>query len=490
MIAAALHYYLLDLTTPSYNWLNLLGILLLSAGFLDSVTRPVPEPRWWVRWAGPVLIALGGLIATMGKVSSGPVLVVLAAAGIVGIAPGAMRERLWTLARAAIAGVALLVVHSVVINPPWVTVDQIVRGQRNLIQLDPAHYRLGNAFRDVTDSLTMVRHRFAHVSGAALWLALIAAVVFCIWPARSRVVVAPFAGLAIVLASARLFHLKLWAGSNAAYAVLAWVPVVLLTLALMFLPGVIRSMPRDRGRALAGFAICLAVLVAGGASYAFGSGNDFFPQLNGGLAPFVAAALLVLLGVSLPGGMPLPALVMTIALGVGSYTVVGDAIAAPYRQPPLSQQTVSVPIGPHGSLKVDPATANYLADIRAGAARAGWVKGTPLLDFSPYSAATVYALGGRPPITILPSVGYYPTTTKVAFWAMDQLAKAGWDDDFRSAWVLTQVGLPTPGPQPDPGALTVIGRNFPADYELVGTFTLPRQGVMALWRPKADTATP
>jgi hypothetical protein len=55
---------------------------------------------------------------------------------------------------------------------------------------------------------------------------------------------------------------------------------------------------------------------------------------------------------------------------------------------------------------------------------------------------------------------------------------------------LTQVGLPTPGPQPDPGALTVIGRNFPADYELVGTFPLARQGLMALWRPKAANAAP
>ena len=249
MVAAALHYYLLDLTTPSYNWLNLLGILVVSAGFLDAVTRPVPERRWWVRWAGPVLIALGGLIATMGKVSSGPVLIVLAAAAIVAIGNGSMRERLTVLGRAAAAGLGLLVVHTIFINPPWVTARQIVRGQRNLIELDPAHYRLGNAFRDVTDSFTMVRHQIAHVSGVALWLVVIAAVVACIWPLRSRVVVAPLATLALALASARLFDLKLWSGSSAAYAVLAWVPVILLTFSLLFLPAVIRAVPRETGSA-------------------------------------------------------------------------------------------------------------------------------------------------------------------------------------------------------------------------------------------------
>jgi hypothetical protein len=484
IVAAALHYYLSDLTTPSYNWLNLVGILVLCAGFLDAVTRR-PERRWWVRWAGPVFMALGALVATMGKVSSGPALLVLAAVGILLVAPVPMRERWLTLARTAGAGLGLLVAHTLLVNPPWVTARQISRGQRNLIELDPAHYKLSNAVRDVTDSFTMVRHQVWHVAGAGLWIALAAAVVACIWPLRSRIVVAPLAGLAIVLASARLFHLKLWAGSNASYFVLAWVPVIMLGVSLLFLPGVVRALPRDRGRALAGFVVVVGVLAAGAASYAFGSGNGFFAQLNGGLAPMVAAALFVLLGVCLPNGTPLPALVMTIALGVGAYTVVGDAIASPYRQPPLSQQTAAVQIGPHGSLKVDPGTAAYINDIRAAAARAGWVKGTPLLDFSPYSAGTVYALGGRPPLTILPSVGYYPTTTHVAFWAMDQLVKAGWKDDFRSAWVLTQLGLPNPGPAPDTNALLVIGRNFPADYEQVGTFYLPRQGTIALWRPKA-----
>ena len=204
----------------------------------------------------------------------------------------------------------------------------------------------------------------------------------------------------------------------------------------------------------------------------------------------VAAALLVLLGVCLPGGMPLPALVVTIVLGIGSYTVVGDAIASPYRQLPLSQQTAAVAIGPHGKLKVDPPTADFINALRAGAARAGWVPGTPMLDFTPYSATTLYLLGAKPPVTILPSVGGYPTTTKVGFWAMDQLVKAGWDDEFRSAWLLTQVGLPTPGPQPDPSALNIIGRRYPGDYELVGTFYLPRQGLLALWRPKSVGATP
>ena len=87
-------------------------------------------------------------------------------------------------------------------------------------------------------------------------------------------------------------------------------------------------------------------------------------------------------------------------------------------------------------------------------------------------------------------MGNYPTTTKVAFWAMDQLVKAGWDDEFRSAWLLTQVGLPTPGPQPDPSALSIIGRTYPGDYELVGTFYLPRQGLLALWRPKGASVAP
>ncbi|MDZ4824891.1 MAG: hypothetical protein SGJ13_00305 [Actinomycetota bacterium] len=477
LISAALHYYTLYLTTPSYNWLNLFGILVAAAGLIDALTRPADDDRWWVRWAGPATIAIGVACASMAKVSSGPTIFVVSIAASAAFAPGSLRTRRLVVARIFGAGAGLAVVHSVFINRPWVTVSQILRGQRTLEVLDPVHYELDNAFRSVRDAIEAVWNDLGHVASMGGWIALAAAVAGFAFPRRMRYVAAVFATVAVVLVALRLDDLNHWQGSGAGYYALTWVPITLLGVALLFLPMAIRSIPADRLQSGVRLGVCVIVLPVFGASYAFGSGNGFFAQLNGGFAPFVAAAFIILLGVVLPEGFPLPALVLAIVLGVGIHSVLDDAMLAPYRQLPVAAQTETVELGPGGgTLKVDPGTARFMRTFRAAAEEAGWEPGTPMLDFTPYAATALYVLEAKPPLTIIPTVGFYADTNTLAAWSLDKLVDEGWDDEFRDAWVIT-IDTGSPG-APDTAVLSKLGRTFPTDYEKIGVF----EGI-ALYKP-------
>ncbi len=500
VVSAAMHHYSILLTTPNYNWMNLVGILTMIAGFAHLLGRGrVVLKRDLVAVIG---LVAGGAVAAMGKISSGPALGLIAIVLLVALLDGPWQARVRYLAPFAICAVVWATLHSLFINPLTVTAGQITRGNTALATLDPS-YGLSNAVKNVVQSSVRVLRELVPQTGAAIAVAIAAAATGRRRQSQFRRAsrdarnagrssptitsdsTTPSLGLAIsVLVLAVQLHWRgLWIGSVAGYGTLSWVGIGTIAIALVALPLALAQL-RQAGRAAAASRVFAVVGfgLAGSASYAFGSGNGFFSQLHGGIAAMVAVAVVVLLLVTDSSGFALPVNALALILGVGALGVVGDARANPYRQGSISDQNVAVRIG-SGKLLVGADTAETINALRRDADKAGWVPGTPLLDLSPYAATVVYLLDAKPPLTIIPSVGGYPTQQVLARWSVEKIVSTGGHDEWHNAWLLTLADPAIGGVDPD--VLGLLDRSFPKDYEPVGTYELKiRSQRLTLWRPK------
>lgn len=502
VVGAALHYYLLQLVTPSYNWLNLVGILAILAGMAHELGRREPGLRRQALdqcFVG--LVVIGAAAATMGKISSGPPLFVAALAAVLLAVDADRAARRHTTRSYAAWAAAALAAHWLLANPPPTTLAQLRRGQRSLVLLDPA-YGLGRAAHSVLDAantiLSGLPERLALAGGlclvasAATWLAAGAATGRRSTPEVQRAVrvLAPaLVAVAVLALQVQLLRAAEWKGSSVGYARLAWVGVTYAGLALATAPlaGLRLAAGRVPG---SGRRAAVFVLIAslGACSYAFGSNNGFFQQLNGGLTPLVAATVLVLLLVPDPSRLAVPTVALSLAMGIGAWRVIDDAEARPYRQLALRHDTASFELSDgRGTLLLPPALAATFEQLRTDAQAAGWRPGTPMLDLSAYAAGIPFILAADAPITIIPSVAGFGGQQELAIDSIEQLIEAGWAPRWRDAWVLTLANGPQPGV--DPAVLGRLGRTFPQAYDRIGAYYLVgRQETVELWKPRA-TAT-
>jgi hypothetical protein len=181
-----------------------------------------------------------------------------------------------------------------------------------------------------------------------------------------------------------------------------------------------------------------------------------------------------------PAGARVPALATLAAAAVllAAVAVPTSRTRAPYRIATLDQQVLLRVVAPGVQpLLVDASTAAWIDDLRADAGRAGWRPGTPLLDLT-WHPMSVLALDGRAPRTLLPAFPGWGSEGSSAAYALEQEDPA-WG---RRAWILVPSGQP---PATTDTAVRVVGRSFPADYELAGRVTAPYDGQQQeLWRPK------
>jgi hypothetical protein len=136
-------------------------------------------------------------------------------------------------------------------------------------------------------------------------------------------------------------------------------------------------------------------------------------------------------------------------------------------------------------VRLAPAYAAYFKDLVGPAKAAGFVPGTPLIELTPFHLGAAVALGAAAPNTLM--LGYTPSTAR---WALSQQDRKVW----RDAWLLTATTVGSPSVDLAPWkmngqginlVISLVGRSFPADYQLVAVATWPwghqRQ---ELWRPR------
>lgn len=513
VVAAALCYYTVFVRTPSYNWFAAVGLMLLAAGLLEVLA--VDRPGRDAVTAG-VLVALGAFITAVGKATTA-----LAAVAVVLVllAGHVLHTLLWRrpaaralgAAAAATVGTAVVValLHLTLVHSLPFTVATYRRVAGMLSAVDPGRYAPGMITSIARAGLRNILVDRPQPFLKLLLLPLIAGVVAALWTSqrgvRVRWLPAPgwWSALAHGVAWWVTLLVVLWhypggvpglgmsipplvvaAEASVLVAVLAWSASVAAPQGTAGTgeTGDTRDPDGDPDRAPTrrpgtAAAACLALTLMG-VVYPVGTNVEYATQLHGGFPVLLAAAVV---GVSaLPDGAA-EAAVMSLAAGallLGSVLVPMTRAVAPYRIALFDQQTVPRAIvAGTPEIFVDATTATWIDELRRLGITGGFAPGTPMLDLT-WHPASVLILGGRAPSVLLPAFPGWTDPAGSAAYALRQEDSTVWN----RAWLLVPQG------QADAltdGATVVVGRHFPADYELIGTVTAPYDGQpQGLWRPR------
>jgi hypothetical protein len=478
-VAGAVTYYSLFLLTPSYNWLTLVGVLLCGGGVL-ALLAPERGSRWDL--VDPALVAMGSLLALMGRPTAGVGLWLLGAALVLAVSARRFRRRLVALGALAGFTVAFGVLHLLFVTG-WSDSLTIARRTVYFSQHDVGAHSPGALIASSLDQLKVIgpgvtamvgalpliglsvllarlapirfRSRIAGLLGAAS----VGLVAWWVWThhgfggGRSAKLTLPFAGFALVLTAATVF---------------------VAATALRLLPGsgtARRDVLVRSGRFLATgvfFVLCAGL-------YTFSSNNGIVYQLWGGFGILAVAALLLLAGGVGRPALPVAAATMAVACGMAALSVFGQAAASPYRTAPVARSTVPIQVSGRGAtVKASPEYAAALTSLRSQAVAGGWRPGTPLVDLTPFHPGVGYLLDARPPTTIM--IGFSPSVMR---WALRQQDLAV----FHDAWLLIEP----PAARGRLAVVDVLGRRFPADYQRVAAITYPlRHYRLELWRPRTQ----
>jgi len=479
---AALLYYFPRLLTPSYNWLVVTSILW-GVGWLGVWWWAVAQ-RWrdWTVVAA-TQVATGAFLAFMAKYAAGPALFVVT---LVVVGSAALIHRRWSIAiwRFAIpAGsmlAGLILFHFLARSGPSDSLEIIRQGADVGAIVDPAKYSLSGAIRGMWDFVRDAPNRTSELTLGVAWLPILGPLISSD-PAKPATRTSIY-GIGAIGSLAIVGFRGLWVGGQFAFVPLGTVAMVLLVtlfavaLAEVAVMIIARLRAREPGWGFATFEIPLVAIAVVGASLAiaFGSGNGPLIVLSFslGLALMAVAAILFSSGVR---GLTIAASI-ALLIAVGTALVLDDARDVPYRQLPVAEQTVAVQVGvPSSELLVSTATAEYLTAVQGFFDDAGFQAGTPILDFSNFTPGAVWAVGGRAPISGFLAVGNLPTTNA---WAEAGLSRL--DPEFAASWLITGS---FPG-SADPTLVSILGRQFPADYKPIGEAVWWHTGELhTFWRP-------
>lgn len=443
--------------TPSYNTLSFWGVCLWATGLVLALAQPVQarptaarradRSTWQAVWPG-VLMGLGGVVAGVGKVTTGLALAVLTVVALAGLV-GPLRPRTAVLpglvigAVVTLMGVLLLVGH----GPGWLVAFyregargvSLLQGHEHLVRWDAIPW----------DGLLSIP-AIAVVVGAA---------VTAVAARRGRGVraVGTVAGMAIVGVTVIAFatgHVP--TNSPQMTAALWWIPLVAVPLLLVRTPRDAQDAPSGAARAVA-FA-CLAALPL---AYVVGTnGNYWTSQGRAGLFWFVAVLLLT-------RGRAAARRIVTVVTAGLVFLVAAASLGYSYRYPPATtivtnpSETTAAVVSPEGSrLKItneDAETSRLLADIR----EQHQLSGVPILDVTGASPGYIRQLGGMP-VGSSWLLGGYPGSLDAALHAVRSEDPAV----VQRAWVLDA---------PDsrrriPGLLPALGLSADEDFDVVATF--------------------
>jgi len=210
-----------------------------------------------------------------------------------------------------------------------------------------------------------------------------------------------------------------------------------------------------------------------------GTGNPLHFGMRYVLAPWFALLALILGRLSTPlrtrWAVPIGLAVLSAYAAV--YLVKGP-LEAPYRLlTGLRGQTVDTQVGDPGSIvKLDPVLHAFITDVRTAAQDSGFKPGDDMLGLFDMPGM-VFALGARSPVAPWWMSGYPGSKT-----VMERAIEVAGVERIRRAYIL-QTDLSTDWLR----SLGSHGVNFPDDYVLVGTFTIPyawAKHEAKLWRPK------
>ena len=481
----SLLYYSSMLRTPSYNWLNIVGIAIASATTLTLVSRELTGRSG--RWVPPLLAAASSLalFATFpAKPTTLPLMLALS-----------------TLLLLLVIGwrsAARWVGWNLVLMPVWLVLAVLLRIWptdflqvfRLALQM-PAPDPLQTSSYAVRASLLVpqdVLRGFADIGERPALLLMLALALLAVPPlARRTWLAVRLIGFTLTtLAALAIAGVPIRVLSPAGEAIgLAHAPLttasIIMLLAALLLAARLRGGAEYRVDRRVRWAV-IAFLALLALVFSFGSGNGIYPQAAVASGFILVAAAFCLAAPHIDRDR----LVLVTAVLLGTALLSGAAIASgwryPYRSAPLAEQQVITAVGTHGAeLQLDQRLAETISGLRDRATPAGWHDGTPLVDVSyTWNPSIGYALGAKVPNFLQLTIFGYSAAHDITDFHLTEPYR---DFPFHDSWLLT-----TRNSILDPGAQSAVAftmqklsavsdRAFPASYACVAA------GDFVLWRP-------
>lgn len=490
----SLLYYSSMLRTPSYNWLNIVGILLSSAAVLVLLNRERGQEQTRLVPALLASCSSAALFVTFpAKPTTLPLMLVLTTVLLL-IASG------WRVAaRWAVWNVALLPVWLIlaVLTRLWPT--DFTRIFHLALQM-PAPDPLQTSSYAVRASLLLPRDiatGFADIGdrpALGLMVGLVILIIPVITKARWLLVRLAGFGICVVVALAvagvpiRVLN-PTGEAIGLAHAPLMTASTIIFVSALLLglrMSSIDHSSDQEsiRNQRLRWVIVIFVALLP--FVFSFGSGNGIYAQaaVASGLT-FLAAALCIARP-RLSGERVLLATAVLVATVLFATAAIASGWRYPYRSASLADQQLPTVVGSHGAqLMLDPALASTIAGLREQAQAAGWQEGTPLIDISyTWNPALGYALGGKVPNFLQLTIFGYGAAHDITDFHLTEPYR---DFPFHGSWILT-----TRNSVLDPGAQSAVAftmqklfavtqRPFPSSYSCIAA------GNYVLWRPVATS---
>lgn len=467
---SALNYYGQWMLTPSYNWLTLVGILLTTSALLTSATRAPIVIDF-------VLLGVGGALLFLSKAPAAVLIAVLAV--------------LWFLLHqkhyqfksyfliSTVSAVAFLLFHAWFFDAgPIDTFNEMRNGNKSSGLLGGGHsvnlifYKLFNDVLEFPGQLTKLLGWPFFFFPMFLWI--IAALQ--IKQAQKTQLIVAYSLFVLAAIWYFLWSRNMWSVLNAGYGFMA----IAFTALLLVFASSLHLLPSDSQKKQIVLSALPLQLLLFMSVFAFAIGSTRTTVQQSSLAAMflvtssIYSGLLIDKLISRQVFTPVILLFSSLSL----LLIMSYAIYNPYRlNGDLDKQTESVSfIGNAREIKVEPATAQYINELKTQAAAAGWQSGELLLDLTGGSPGASVILAAR----VMPTpwlLGGYKGSTPMVEYILAHEPTAS----LQNAWVLT---APEGRRKLDLEVLKSVGLVFPDDYTQVAELlTGHRQEKQVLWRP-------
>lgn len=481
-----LTYYGGLLRTPSYNWLNLFGILVATAAFLAVLRRLLqPANRGWrgAQSLSTLTCSFGLFLTIPAKPSTAPLVLVLMLC-VMSVSIGFGKAARWTAAFSA--GIAVWLVVAVALRVWPLNFVPVMIDALNTPPLSKTQ-GLGGAIKGLLAAPYSLAAALWHVPVNHQANLVVAASLFAVrakWRLSSSLLV-PLAVVLVGLSASRIA--QLWvpfidAQPTDRFAYRPTTTACLLLLGSLVLAGFERRGYRASGQGTELLFLFLA-LSALPFIFGFGSGHGPYKQasLASGIFLVVALASIVVIETRSARAI-LTGLIVVFTLALTTSTLL-DSRERPYRIAPIAEQTATTTFGSRtATLQLDDDLHSVIESLGDQARAAGWVDDTPLVGVAwRWSSTVPYALGARVPESLMPTLFGYSGTAEAA---QHNLARSRDDFPYDEAWVLVTPSrlLDESNIAKTSEVLKIVaiasGRSFPQGYECVA-----QSGQLLLWRP-------
>lgn len=500
-LATSFLYYQALVRAPSYNWVNLMGLLVATSGALvlyrfSGITANFRLTRWSA--FALVIVAVGLVYSSTGKPSS-PVFA-LAAFFAAWVLVFGIKKASMLVASSSLAIILVVIILLVIGLWPRNFLDFLI------LPLSSVGLTGNGVLAAAADVMRVPQHFLGvlvdtHVYGGISILTPIAGSVLLsassfLFPRRKLLCQSLAVGL-MAISSLWVFGLVDWV-SNPLEPQRRWIQsevpagFILIFIFVLFLAVTPRAAPmRVALDVRRGIEVAIP-LVALPLIYGFGSGHGVFPQSGMASIGYALAVMAVAFAHRRSLGRrkwasKIGMLGIFLVFSLLVTAVLLDSHAKPYRIQPTAQQIYPTQVGA-SELLVDAATLKYIEDLAGVSSHEEWKSDTTLVGLSSWwNAADALVLGARTPSSLMLTIWGYPGSENLAIENIDREPS---DFQWSETWLLLDT-IGVVGEEKAQSIRNVLahiesasGLRFPDDYELVAEIdSHPRHGPIAFYRP-------